>query len=68
MLAATNVGLTLFVDRATRQWVVRDAEGQFWTVPSTDDAWEHREPFSWADDTDLAQVPGHYKHLLRLPN
>jgi hypothetical protein len=46
---------------------VRDAEGRYWVVPSREDAWEHREPFALAEDTDLEPVPGHYKYLLQLP-
>jgi hypothetical protein len=67
MLTTTRRVLALYVDRATHQWIVRDPDGSFWVVPTGPDAWEHREPFTCADDTDLAPVPGHYKYLLQLP-
>ena len=49
---------------STQQWIVRDPEGNFWIVPSADDAWEHREPFQPTEETELEPVPGHYKYLL----
>jgi hypothetical protein len=57
----------LYVDRSSRQWVVRDGEGNFWIVPSTDTPWDDRQPFSPAEETELEPVPGHYKHMLGLP-
>jgi hypothetical protein len=59
--------LGLYVDRSTRQWIVRDPDGNFWSVRSGEQPWEHREPFQIADDTELEPIPGHYKYLLRLP-
>ena len=67
MLATTKRVLTLYVDRRAQRWIVRDPEGNFWIVPPVDDAWEHREPFELAEDTNLEPVPGHYKYLLQLP-
>lgn len=57
----------LFVDRTTQQWIVRDPEGMLWSVPLTDDAWEHRRPFVVNEDTDLELIPGHYRYMLNLP-
>ena len=59
--------LAIFVDRATHQWIVRDPDGKFWVLPSGDDAWNRRIPFSPSEETDLEPVPGHYKYLLQLP-
>jgi hypothetical protein len=67
MLAVAKPVVTLYVDRTSRQWIVRDPEGNFWIVPPGNDAWEHREPFEPTADADLAPVPGHYKYLLELP-
>jgi hypothetical protein len=67
MLATTKRALTLYVDHATQQWIVLDPEGRYWVVPSRDNAWEYREPFVLAEDTNLETVPGHYKYLLQLP-
>ena len=67
MLTEKSCLLALYVDRATQQWVVRDPEGDFWTVPSVENAWDHRQPFQLAEDADLEPIPGHYKYLLRLP-
>ncbi|MFZ5832165.1 MAG: hypothetical protein ACOY3P_18940 [Planctomycetota bacterium] len=57
----------LFVDRSCRHWIVRDPNGDFWTLPSVEDAWDHREPFRPTSETELEPVPGHYKDMLRLP-
>ena len=57
----------LFVDRTTQQWIVRDPDGQLWSVPLTEDAWEQRQPFTPADDSVLELIPGHYRYILNLP-
>ena len=57
----------LFVDRSCQQWIVRDPDGEFWLVPSVENAWDHREPFSPSEETTLEPVPGHYKDMLGLP-
>jgi hypothetical protein len=59
--------MSLFVDRSSQQWIVRDADGNFWLVPPVEQAWEHRQPFEPSEETDLEPVPGHYKHMLGLP-
>jgi hypothetical protein len=59
--------VAIFVDKSSRQWVVRDAEGNFWIVPAVDNAWDHRRPFYPTEETDLEPIPGHYKYLLDLP-
>ena len=60
-------GTTLYVDRSSRQWVARDAEGKLWIVPPSDNPWDDRQPFSPAEEADLEPVPGHYKAMLGLP-
>jgi hypothetical protein len=67
MLAVRKQAAALFVDRATQQWIVRDPEGSFWTVPSGENAWDRRIPFQHTDQVELEPVPGHYKYLLGLP-
>jgi hypothetical protein len=67
MLTVKKHTFGLFIDRESQQWIVRDPEGKFWSVPSGDDAWEHREPFDPVENAELEPVPGHYKYLLRLP-
>jgi hypothetical protein len=67
MLTIRKQVVNLFVDRTSQQWIVRDPDGNFWTVPAVDDAWEHREPFEPSADMDLEPIPGHYKYLLGLP-
>jgi len=59
--------VALFVDKTCQQWVVRDPEGSFWILPSSDHAWEQRQPFCPTAETDLEPVPGHYKDILGLP-
>lgn len=67
MLAVRKQVIALFVDRSTQQWIVRDPDGNFWILPSSEDAWDHRQPFQPTDETKLEPIPGHYKYLLRLP-
>jgi hypothetical protein len=57
----------LYVDRFSKQWVVRDPEGNFWIVPSVDNGWEHRQPFHLTEESELDVIPKHYIHLLDLP-
>ena len=68
MVAARNRLVALYVDRASHQWIVRDADGAFWSVPWVEDAWDHRRPYELAEETELEQVPGHYIHMLGLPS
>jgi len=67
MLATKRQAWDLYVDRSTQRWIVRDPDGNFWIVPSVDNAWDHREAFQPTEEIDLEPVPGHYKYLLRLP-
>jgi hypothetical protein len=67
MIASRKPGVTLYVDRFSQQWVVLDHEGNFWTLPVTDNPWEQRQPFTPTGETDLKSVPGHYKNALGLP-
>lgn len=57
----------LFVDRASRQWIVRDPDGQFWVVPIGDNPWDLRQPVIDVELLELEPVPGHYKDMLALP-
>jgi len=59
--------VSIYVDRSSHQWVVRDPDGNFWVVPLDDNPWDHRQPFELTDEIDLQPVPGHYKLLLGLP-
>jgi hypothetical protein len=63
----TRVIMSIFVDHSNHQWVVRDREGNWWSIPSTDNAWEHRQPFFPTEESELEPVPGHYRVLLGLP-
>jgi hypothetical protein len=57
----------LFVNRSTQQWIIRDPEGDFWTLPTGGASWEQREPFFPNEETELEPIPGHYKYMLDLP-
>ena len=67
MLTASKPVVALYVDKTTRQWIVRDSEGSFWSLPNTDNPWDDRQPFSPAEETELEPVPGHYEYMLGLP-
>ncbi len=67
MMEGRKLTLALYVDRSTRQWIVLDPEGQFWTVPvNEEDSWNRRQPFFPTEETDLEPIPGHYKYMLGL--
>ena len=66
MTTPRRLRLSLYADRAAQRWVVRDADGQFWSFPVTDPSWHDREPFDVTDDVCLEPVPGHYLVLLGL--
>jgi hypothetical protein len=68
MLTVTKPVVALYVDKASQQWIVRDCEGNFWSLPFTDNPWDERQPFSPAEETELEPVPGHYKYMLGLPS
>jgi hypothetical protein len=57
----------LFVDRSIQQWIVQVAAGNFWTLPSVEDPWDHRLSVNPTADTDLEPVPGLYKDIFELP-
>ena len=67
MLTLISSRLSLFVDRTSQQWVVKDGDGQFWVLPQTEHPWADRIPFSLTEDTELESIPGHYRSLLGLP-
>ena len=67
MRAASKHATALYVDKASQQWVVRDPEGNFWIVPSAENAWEGRRPFQPTEETELEPIPGHYRSLLSPP-
>ena len=67
MLKSRKQSMALFVERASRQWIVRDPDGNFWLLPSTENPWDYRQPFFPAEETELEPVPGHYKYMLGLP-
>lgn len=59
--------VSLYVDRSSQQWIVRDAEGMFWVVPAGDDGWSQRQPIALTEEHDLEPVPRHYSYLLGVP-
>jgi len=67
MVTVKTRALSIFVDRSSRQWVVLDAEGSFWTVPPREEGWNQRQPFSPTEESELEPVPGHYGYMLGLP-
>ena len=68
MLPPPTRTAAIFVDRTcTEHWIVRDPEGNFWIVPSVDNAWAYRRPFQPTEETELEAIPGHYRFMLGLP-
>jgi hypothetical protein len=67
MLVVGKQVMALYVDRASQRWVVRDGYGNYWLLPSAENAWDQREPFQPTEETELEPIPGHYKGMLGLP-
>lgn len=65
-LAPRRMRLSLFADRSTQRWVVRDSDNRFWSLPMSDGAWDQREPYELTAEAELEPVPGHYLVLLGL--
>ena len=68
MLTVRKQVVTIYVDRSSGRWVVRDSDGNFWLLPPTHSPWDDREPFSPAEESELEPVPGHYRYMLGLPH
>ncbi len=58
--------LSLYIDRSSQQWIARDPDGNFWLLPSYENAWDERQPFHPNEETELEPVPAHYKYTLGL--
>jgi hypothetical protein len=67
MPGMTTRVVAIYVDKAGQRWIVRDVEGQYWSLPPGDNPWEERQPFTPAEETQLEPVPGHYRYMLGLP-
>ncbi|MBX3437118.1 MAG: hypothetical protein KF861_06485 [Planctomycetaceae bacterium] len=67
MLSVRKQTVSLFVDRISQRWIVRDPDGQFWVIPSGYEGWALREPLDPNGDFDLEPIPGHYRYLFDLP-
>jgi hypothetical protein len=67
MITVRKQVVAIFVDRLNQQWIVRDDEGGYWSLPPTENPWDDRRPFSPGEETELEPVPGHYKYMLGLP-
>ncbi len=67
MLSLQKRQVSIYVDRESRQWIVRDAEGNFWVLPHTEHAWDDRQPYHPTEESELESVPGHYRFLLGMP-
>jgi hypothetical protein len=67
MIVVRKQRVNLYVDHSTQHWVVLDPDGNFWDLPSVENAWSQRQPFQPTDESELELVPGHYKYMLDLP-
>ena len=66
-MLTTRKQVAIYVDRASGQWIIRDSDGNFWTLPPTEAPWDDRQPFYPGEEAELEPVPGHYRYMLRLP-
>ena len=66
-MTSRRLPVAIFVDRSSKQWIVRDSDGTFWIVPIIERGWEQRQLFVPTEESELEPVPGHYKYILGLP-
>lgn len=66
-MVAVGRGLSIYADRTSGEWIVRDGDGALWSVPAAPRGWEQRRPYVPSDEAELESVPGHYGYLLDLP-
>ena len=64
VMESTGNDVRIYVDRVNQQWIVLDANGNFWSLPATENPWNDRQPFTLAEETELDPVPGHYRYIL----
>jgi hypothetical protein len=68
MVTVEKRSVSIFVDKACPQnWIVRDANGEFWIVPPVENAWNQRQALDLKETMELEPIPSHYKYLLGLP-
>ncbi len=67
MATFRRTSVSIYVDRISQRWIVRDPDGKLWIVPLVDQPWDHRQPLPLTEEIELEPVPGHYKYLLNLP-
>ena len=68
MMTVRKQIVSLYVERSSGQWIVKDGEGNFWIIPYDENPWDRRQPFYPTEETELESVPGHYKSMLGLPH
>ena len=67
VITAEKRSVSIFVDKTCpHNWIVRDADGEFWSVP-VENAWNQRQALELKETMELEPIPGHYKYLLGLP-
>jgi hypothetical protein len=44
MTTIQKYAVAIFVHKASQQWVVRDADGNFWLLPAGDNPWDGPSP------------------------
>jgi hypothetical protein len=58
-VAVLQMNLTLYVRRASQQWLVLDPEGNFWILPNVENPWDQRHPFYPTEENEPQSAPGH---------
>lgn len=67
MMTLRKSRVLIYVDRASKQWIVQDPDGNYWILPVIESPWEHRQPIERLQEMKLELVPGHYKYMLGVP-
>jgi hypothetical protein len=67
MTATAKRVTAIYADKSGGQWIVRDRDGNFWSLPTSANPWDERQPYTPAEDDALEPVPKHYQYLLGLP-
>jgi len=53
MTTIQKYAVAIYVDKSSQQWVVRDADGNFWCLPAGDNPWDQHQSFDPTEETEL---------------
>ena len=58
MMTLRKRAVSIYADRLSQQWIVRDPDGNYWIVPVVDEPWDHRQPFDLTEEIEFEDEKG----------